>query len=292
MIPQRWIRKLPAWAKIGIYDQAVWQWLGLLLTLCVAGVIIFLAFRWTRPRQIDAEKPDEAVTVSRWSWPKLVFPIIWMLVIFMVEHFVDEQINITGEVLKFTVIVLRTLVFIASGWTIVVVGNGIAEMIITSKRIFARTLDANLVRLISRLLPLVLLCVLLWNTSGYLGMSFTAVFASAGIVGLGVALAARKTLANFFGSISIFLDRPFKSGDYIVLDPGERCQVVEVGLRSTRMMIRDDIQISIPNSLMTNAKVVNESAPQPRYRVRIKVGAVWHGCGPDRRNAAFTCRQQ
>ena len=281
LIPQRWIRKLPAWAKIGIYDQALWQWIGLLATLLLGGIITFLVFRWTRPRQTDAEKADEEATVSRWSWPKLVFPVVWMLVTLLAEHFIDEQINITGEILKFVKIFLRSVVFIASGWTIVVIGNGIAELVITSRRIFARTIDANLVRLISRLLTLVLLCVLLWNTSDYLGMSFTAVFASAGIVGLGVALAARETLANFFGGVSIFLDRPFKSGDYIVLDSGERGQVVEVGLRSTRMMTRDDIQISIPNSLMTNTKVINESAPRPRYRVRIKVG-VAYGTDVDR----------
>ena len=112
-------------------------------------------------------------------------------------------------------------------------------------------------------------------TFDYLGMSLHAIFASAGIVGLGVALAARETLANFFGGVSIFLDRPFKSGDYIVLDSGERGQVVDVGLRSTRMLTRDDVQISIPNSLMTNTKIINESAPRPQFRVRIKVGVAY-----------------
>ena len=274
-IPQRLIRKLPAWTKIGIQDQALWQWFGLFITFIVAGLIIVLAFRWTRSPEAEEDKSDVEATVSRWSWGKLIFPVIWMLVMLISEHFVDEQINITGNVLKFTKIIGRTLFFIASGWAIVVIGNGIAEMIISSRRLFVKTIDANLVRLISRLVTLVLLCVLLWNTSDYLGMSFTAVFASAGIVGLGVALAARETLANFFGGISIFLDRPFKSGDYIVLDSGERGQVVEVGLRSTRMLTRDDVQISIPNSLMTNTKVINESAPQPRFRVRIKVGVAY-----------------
>ena len=275
MIPQRLIRSLPGWAKIGVYDQALWQWFGLFFTMLIGGMIVMLVFRWTRPRSIESEKSDEEATDSGWSWPKLVFPVIWMLVTFLAEHFIDEQINITGDVLKFVKIVLRTIIFIASGWAVIVIGNGIAEAIITSKRMFARTIDANLVRLISRLVTLVLLCVLLWNTSDYLGMSLTAVFASAGIVGLGVALAARETLANFFGGISIFLDRPFKSGDYIVLDSGERGQVVEVGLRSTRILTRDDIQISVPNSLMTNTKVTNESAPLPRYRVRIKVGVAY-----------------
>ncbi len=280
-IPQRLIHSLPGWAKSGFYDQALWQWLGFLVTLFIAVLIVVLVFRWTRSPRTEEEKTDVEATVSRWSWRRLVFPVILMLVMLVVEHFLDEQINITGNVLKFTKIILRTLIFVASGWTIVVIGNGIAEMIITSKRLFTRTIDANLVRLISRLMTLILLCVLLWNTTDYLGMSLTAVFASAGIVGLGVALAARETLANFFGGISIFLDRPFKSGDYIVLDSGERGQVVDVGLRSTRILTRDDVQISIPNSLITNTKVINESAPRPRFRVRIKVG-VAYGSDVDR----------
>ena len=281
MIPKRWIRKLPAWTKIGFYDQAVWQWFGLLATILIGGLITFLVFRWTRSTKTDTKKSDAEPTVSRWSWRLLVFPIVWMGLALFAYHFIDEEINITGQVLKFMKISLRILIFIASGWAIIVIGNGIAEFIIASKRVFARTIDASLVRLITRMVTLVLLFLLLWNTSDYLGMSFTAVFASAGIVGLGVALAARETLANFFGGISIFLDRPFRSGDYIVLDSGERGRVVEVGLRSTRIITRDDVQISIPNSLMTNTKVTNQSAPRNRFRVRIKVG-VAYGSDVDR----------
>lgn len=275
MIPHRLIHNLPSWTFAAIYDQAVWQWFGLLFTLFVAGLAIIMLFRWSRPRKTGAEKFDEKVSVTRWSWRRLIFPVIWVLVTLMTEHFVDEQINITGNVLKVTKIFLRTVLLIASSWTIVAVGNSIAQYIITSKRLIARNIDANLIRLISRLVTLVLLCVLLWNTSDYLGISLAAVFASAGIVGLGVALAARETLSNFFGGVSIFLDRPFKTGDYIVLDSGERGRVAEVGLRSTRLLTRDDIQISIPNSLMTSTKIINESAPRPKFRVRIKVGVAY-----------------
>ena len=263
LIPRRLIRSLPAWAKIGIYGQALWQWIGFLFLLIVACVMVMLVFRWTRPKI-----PDDEETASRWTWRALVFPLGWMIIARLVEYFLDVQINITGNVFQITKIVLRSMLFIAAGWAIIAIGNGIAEGIITSKR--AR-FDPNLIRLISRLVTLVLLCVLLWNASDYLGLTLTAVFASAGIVGLGVALAARETLANLFGGVSIFLDRPFKSGDYIVLDSGERGEVVNVGLRSTRIITRDDIQISIPNSIITNEKVINESAPRPRFRVRIKV---------------------
>lgn len=137
MIPQHWIRKLPEWAKFGIHDQAIWQWIGLMLTLLIAATLIVLVFRWTRHKPAATEKSDAEPTVSRWSWRRLIFPIVWMLVLLMTDHFVDEQINITGVVLTVVKISLRVLLFVASGWAIIVIGNGIAEFIITSKRAFA-----------------------------------------------------------------------------------------------------------------------------------------------------------
>jgi small-conductance mechanosensitive channel len=106
-------------------------------------------------------------------------------------------------------------------------------------------------------------------------INLTPLLASAGIAGVAVALAAKETLSNFFGGVSVLLDQPFKTGDYIILDSGERGEVVEIGLRSTRILTRDDVQISIPNSIITNTKIINESAPEPRFRVRIKVGVAY-----------------
>jgi len=106
-------------------------------------------------------------------------------------------------------------------------------------------------------------------------INITPLLASAGIAGVAVALAAKETLANFFGGVSVFLDQPFRTGDYIILDDGERGEVVDIGMRSTRLLTRDDVQISIPNSIIANTKIVNESAPQPRFRVRVKVGTAY-----------------
>ena len=54
-------------------------------------------------------------------------------------------------------------------------------------------------------------------------------------------------------------DAPYKENDYIVLDSGERGYVSNIGLRSTRIMTRDDIEITIPNSIIANSKIVNQS---------------------------------
>jgi len=106
-------------------------------------------------------------------------------------------------------------------------------------------------------------------------INITPLIASAGIAGVAVALAAKDTLANFFGGLSIFVDKPYKIGDYIVLDSQERGEVVNIGIRSTRIKTRDDILITIPNSIISNTKVINESAPVPNFRMRIPVSVVY-----------------
>ena len=100
--------------------------------------------------------------------------------------------------------------------------------------------------------------------------------ASAGIVGIAVGFAARDTLANLFSGFFILVDAPYKIGDYINLDSGERGKVTNVGMRSTRLLTRDDIEITVPNAVIGNAKIINESGgPWEKLRVRISVGAAY-----------------
>ena len=100
--------------------------------------------------------------------------------------------------------------------------------------------------------------------------------ASAGIVGIAVGFAAKDTLANLFSGFFIVADAPYKIGDYINLDSGERGRVSAIGLRSTRLMTRDDIEITIPNGVIAAAKIVNESGgPARQMRQRIPVGVAY-----------------
>ena len=68
------------------------------------------------------------------------------------------------------------------------------------------------------------------------------------------------------------MDRPYRLGDYIILSSGERGEVVDIGVRSTRILTRDDVLITVPNAAMANAMIINESGQVPRFRVRATVG--------------------
>ena len=104
----------------------------------------------------------------------------------------------------------------------------------------------------------------------------TAWLASAGVIGIAVGFAARDTLANLFAGFFIIADAPYKLGDYIVLDGGERGEVTKVGIRSTRLLTRDDVEITVPNSEMATSKIYNESGGRwVKFRIRIKVGVAY-----------------
>ncbi|MCI5166969.1 MAG: mechanosensitive ion channel family protein [Candidatus Electrothrix sp. GM3_4] len=107
-------------------------------------------------------------------------------------------------------------------------------------------------------------------------VNLTPLFASAGIVGIAIALAAKDTLANFFGGIALFTDAAYKVGDYIILETGERGEVVELGIRSTKIKTRDYVMITIPNSIMSTTKIINQSAPEVSFRIRIDVNVSYH----------------
>jgi MscS family membrane protein len=107
-------------------------------------------------------------------------------------------------------------------------------------------------------------------------IDMTAWLASAGIVGIAIGFAAKDTLANLFSGVFILADAPYKIGDFVVLDSGERGEVTHIGIRSTRLLTRDDIEVTIPNSVMGNTKIINESGgPAEKYRIRIAVGVAY-----------------
>ena len=109
-----------------------------------------------------------------------------------------------------------------------------------------------------------------WN------IDVTAWLASAGILAFAVGFAAKDTLANLFSGMFILADAPYKLGDYIVLGTGERGKVTDIGMRSTRILTRDDIEITIPNAVIANAKIVNEtSGPSQKRRVRVDLGVAY-----------------
>ncbi|MBN1765990.1 MAG: mechanosensitive ion channel family protein [Sedimentisphaerales bacterium] len=119
------------------------------------------------------------------------------------------------------------------------------------------TLDDMFVPVIRKTLRIFIAIVAsLFIADNILKLKIGPLLAAAGVGGLAFALAAKETIANFFGSINIFVDRPFQIGERIKIG-GFDGPVEDVGFRSTRIRTLDGHQVSIPNSMVANEKIEN-----------------------------------
>jgi small-conductance mechanosensitive channel len=157
----------------------------------------------------------------------------------------------------------------------------------------AHARSASLVRpqtlpLFNNLAVIVVLALAIYFVFNAWHIDMTAWLASAGIVGIAVGFAAKDTLANLFSGVFILADAPYKIGDYVVLESGERGKVIHIGIRSTRLLTRDDVEVTIPNAIMGNTRIVNESGgPHEKFRIRAQVG-VAYGSDIDQVRRALT----
>lgn len=119
-----------------------------------------------------------------------------------------------------------------------------------------RRFDDQLFSVIRISLNTFLIVIAVLVTAQNMSIDITAAIASLSIGGLAVGLAAQDTLANLFGAVAVFVDKPFRVGDQIKLDGAEG--IVEiVGLRSTRVRSPEGHLIAVPNKTMGNATITN-----------------------------------
>jgi small-conductance mechanosensitive channel len=113
-------------------------------------------------------------------------------------------------------------------------------------------------------------------------INVNALIAALGIGGLALSLAAQDTLTNVISGIMIMLDQPFRVGDRIEIQGlGTWGDVVDIGLRTTRIRTLDNRLVIVPNNSISSSQIVNYTYPDPQYRIQIEIGI---GYGQDIEN--------
>lgn len=159
--------------------------------------------------------------------------------------------------------------------------NTLTRLMVLIAKTFSRTRDRQVVQtgmlsLLHNVMKIIAVALTIYFIFLAWNINVTAWLASAGIVGLALSFAAKDTLSNLFAGVSIIMDAPYKEGDFIILDSGERGVVTDIGLRSTRILTRDDVEITVPNGIIGNGKIINEAGGPPRqHRIRIAVGVAY-----------------
>ncbi|MGF1510701.1 MAG: mechanosensitive ion channel family protein [Myxococcota bacterium] len=179
---------------------------------------------------------------------------------------------------------LMALMFTA-GWALFRVIDVFARLL---GRLSTKTdsrLDDQIVPLVRKSLKVLVGVTVFTSTVQNLGYSVTSLLASLGVGGLALALAAKDTVANLFGSVVVFTDRPFQIGDWVEFD-GIEGTVEEVGFRTTRIRRFDKSLVTVPNQLFSTTPITNHSV-RPVRRISTLVG-IGYEASPDQLSALLT----
>jgi MscS family membrane protein len=119
----------------------------------------------------------------------------------------------------------------------------------------------------------VIIIAVLFTCQNVFEKNISAILASLSIGGLAIGLAAQDTLANLFGAVAVFIDKPFRIGDRIKVDSVDGA-VETIGLRSTRVRTLDGHLASIPNKTVGNATIVNITE-RPTIKTEMNFGVTY-----------------
>lgn len=181
-----------------------------------------------------------------------------------------ETIPQTTDLLPFWLNVCKTIAVIAGAWFIFRLVDVVEFFLLRWTAKTRTALDDQMVPLLRKTLRVIVVIMAgLFIAQNVFNWDIAALIAGLGIGGIALALAAQDALSNFFGSITIFADRPFTLGDWVVINDHEGI-IEEVGFRSTRVRTFFGHLVTIPNSTVSSSAVDNVSA-RPYIRRNLNV---------------------
>jgi MscS family membrane protein len=264
--------------RVGILDHLrilgipLWQYLASLiyifLAFYVSKFLDYLTRVWLRKwAEKTASKFDDLLLELLNGPIKIIAFIIFLRIGLEVFSWPGLVQSILTK--SFTIVVAGTLTYVALKFIDLVMGYWKQR----AKPDTDRTFDEQLFPIIRKSLKVFVVVVAILVTLDNIGVNITAAIASLSIGGLAIGLAAQDTLANLFGAVAVFVDKPFRIGDRIQLE-GVDGTVESIGMRSTRVRNLDGHLITVPNKTMGNATITNITR-RPNIKTEMNFGLTY-----------------
>jgi MscS family membrane protein len=250
MIPESFIRGLPAWAHARILGETVWQWTAAILLLVASSAAVWHA--WKRPLRHTCSANRDVVG-------RLLFPAVLIAVSLICDNLFTVQIRLTGDNLLTAKIALRVVTLAGVLGGVLLTMSWLCDVLINAQGMRPEAIDSQLIRLGGKVLTFIIVSWILLNAADSIGIPVTPLMAGLGAGGLALALASQYTLENLIAGLVIFADKPVRIGDDCQFG-GVRGHVERIGLRSTRIRGVDRSVISVPNAEFAKMQLVNFTA--------------------------------
>ena len=257
---QNWVLRMESGLPRALVDNKLlgvkyWQWLGLVL-LIFTGIVLDFSVRIAMTivsRRVISRRGGEA---ARGTVRKTVRPfglaaaaMFWLLVI--------SLLDLPTDVLKILLPAVRFFAMLAGVWAGFRVTDLVCEVFQNKAAATETKFDDLLVPLIRKAVKLVILVFGVIYIADALDIKITPLLTALGIGGVGFAFAAKDTLENLFGSLTVVADQPFQVGDWVVIDGKSEGAVENVGFRSSRIRTGYNSLLTIPNGNLVRAIVDN-----------------------------------
>ena len=246
--------------------QQNYDWLWEAGLTCLITLVVSLTWHYAH------KKLGILITRSKNRWDDIVLnsfgaPINWLIIIIGASWFADITArHFSAEIIDSIPVArqLALLIIIAWGtWRLI---NGIEE------KQLDKGSDPTTVQLVGKITKLTVIILIIMPIFQILGISISGMLAFGGMGGLIVGMAAKDLLSNFFGSIMIYLDKPFIVGEWIRSpDRSIEGTVEKIGFRLTIIRTFDKRPLYVPNSVFTNISVENPSRMSNR-RIKETIG--------------------
>jgi small-conductance mechanosensitive channel len=254
--------------------EDVWQfipypWLivGGLVSISVTGMYLVKRFVLVQLQSIKRSEGRHVTSILLNSLSKPLSIFILVLNIYLLQYLLlkheliadqyNKQVDITAQI----GIIIALLVFAERFCNQLVVSYADSSDVLRNSQSIIRGTSKLLIISIGSLVIL-----------GTLGISITPIVASLGITSLAVALALQPTLENFFSGVQLVIDKPIRVGDFVELDSGEQGFVEKIGWRSTWIKMLPNNIVVMPNSILSQSKVINYYYPEKELSVPVEVG--------------------
>ena len=261
--------KMPEWTGDRLIVLKNGQWLALLFIIFLALVAQKISRHYIFMISVSILKRhkllyDETKQRSRsLTYGLMALSAVWIVSINMIE--LDIQILL---LLRRVGYILFTVATVLSAHNFV---DNITLYFAKKAKESENTFDDILVPLINKTLKTFVIAVGIIFIGDSLTLDMKGILAGLGIGGFAFALAAKDSISNIFGSLTVLLDRPFVIGDWVVIDGKIEGTVEEVGLRTTRIRTFYDSLISLPNGKLVHAHIDNYGRRKYR-RYSTKIG--------------------
>lgn len=238
----------------------------ILISMAVSKAVQYFIFRRLKKLAESTENEHDDRFVAALDGPVALFVFLWAVYIAVAILNPPQYKDIINKAIYMLVTINLTWLI----YRLIDVGT---FFVMSRYKTHDKEIVMSMFPMINKVLKIFLLLIAFILIVQNLGYSVSSLLAGLGIGGLAVALAAKDTLANVFGSVMIFLDRPFVIGDWVIVG-GTEGIVEDVGFRTTRIRTWARNEVSIPNSVVVNETIQNYSR-RPQQRIMTTIGVTY-----------------